>query len=68
VRLDTGDPAALLAAIERLGADPARAAQVGGRGRAYAEEHLTADAAARSYCAWVEKLAATRHPSRPTSR
>jgi colanic acid biosynthesis glycosyl transferase WcaI len=63
VRVDTGDPAALLAAIERFGADPDRAAEVGGRGRAYAEEHLTAAAAARSYCAWVEKLAATRHPS-----
>jgi colanic acid biosynthesis glycosyl transferase WcaI len=68
VRVETGDPAALLAAIERFGADPARAAEVGARGRAYAEEHLTADAAARAYCAWVERLAATRHPSRPPSR
>jgi colanic acid biosynthesis glycosyl transferase WcaI len=65
VRLDTGDPAALLAAVERFGADPARAALIGARGRAYAEEHLTADAAARAYCAWVEKLAVGRHTLDP---
>jgi colanic acid biosynthesis glycosyl transferase WcaI len=61
VRLDTGDPAALLAAVARFGADPARSALIGGRGRAYAEEQLTAEAAARAYCAWVEKLAVGRH-------
>lgn len=68
VRLDTGDPAALLAAVERFGADPDRAAVVGDRGRAYAEEHLTADAAARAYGVWVEELAARRPPSRRSPR
>jgi glycosyltransferase involved in cell wall biosynthesis len=60
VRVDTGDPAALLAAVLRVGQDQARAAEMGRRGRAYAEEFLTAAAAARSYNAWVEQLAATR--------
>lgn len=60
VRVDTGDPAALHATVRGLGLDPERAAATGARGRAYAEEHLTAAAAARAYCAWVEKLAATR--------
>ena len=72
VRVDTGDPAALHAAVAELGADPERATAIGARGRAYAQEHLTAAAAARSYCAWVEKLAATRGgrrsvPSVPTT-
>jgi colanic acid biosynthesis glycosyl transferase WcaI len=68
VRLDTGDPAGLLAAVERFGAEPERAALIGGRGRAYAEEHLTADAAARAYRAWVEGLAVGRHALHPMGR
>jgi glycosyltransferase involved in cell wall biosynthesis len=61
VRVDTGDPAALLAAVRRVGQDHARAAEMGRRGRAYAEEFLSASAAARSYDAWVGQLAATRN-------
>ncbi len=60
VRVDTGDPAALLAAVRGVGQDQASAARMGRRGRAYAEEFLTAGAAARSYDAWVGQLAATR--------
>ncbi len=60
VRVDTGDPAGLLVAVERFGNDPARASDIGVRGRAYAAEHLTAGAAARAYCNWVENLAASR--------
>ncbi len=65
VRVDTGDPAGLYTAVAELGRDPERATAIGARGRAYAEEHLTAAAAARSYCAWVEKLAAMRGSRRP---
>lgn len=60
VRVDTGDPAALLAAVVRLGTDTARGAEMGRRGRVYAKEFLTASAAVRSCGAWVEQLAATR--------
>ena len=64
VRCATGDPAALHAAVEALGNDPQRSADIGARGRAYAEQHLTVSAATRAYSDWVEHLAATRSAPR----
>jgi len=64
VRVDTGDPAALHAAIEKFGNDTAWASETGARGRAYADEHLTAAAASRAYSTWVEGLAASRASGR----
>jgi colanic acid biosynthesis glycosyl transferase WcaI len=60
IRVDTGDPVALYDAVVALGRDPVRAAAMGARGRGYAEKHLSAAAAAASYCRWVEELAARR--------
>jgi colanic acid biosynthesis glycosyl transferase WcaI len=60
IRVDTGDPAALYDAVVAVGRDPVRAAAMGARGRVYAEEHLSAAAAAASYSRWVEERAARR--------
>jgi colanic acid biosynthesis glycosyl transferase WcaI len=60
VRVDPGDPAALHDAVAALGGDPERARELGARGRAYTEEHLTETAAARAYCDWVDALATRR--------
>lgn len=67
LRVDTGDPAALHSAVERLGSDPARAAEIGARGRTYADEHLTAAAAARAYGTWVDRLVTSRTSGRRVS-
>lgn len=60
IRTDPGDPAALLAAAERLGNDPNLAAELGRAGARYAETTLSQDAAIMQYGSWVRELAATR--------
>ncbi len=67
VRVDPGDPVALHDRVAELGDDATRARDIGSRGRAYAEEHLTAAAAARAYDAWVRALAATRSATSDSS-
>lgn len=51
-----GDPALLLKAAMALGDDSVARAEMGERGRAYAEAMLTPDAAIRSYEAWARGL------------
>ncbi|NMO90430.1 glycosyltransferase family 4 protein [Actinomycetospora sp. TBRC 11914] len=58
VRVDPGEPVALLEAVTTTAADPAAASAAGLRGRAYAEDTLGAAAAHRAYCTWVEGLGA----------
>jgi colanic acid biosynthesis glycosyl transferase WcaI len=53
----TGDTEAVLAEIERIGADPATAAQLGDHGRAHARRNLTASASLAAYEQWVRNLA-----------
>lgn len=52
-----GDAAAILDAIEQAGSDPAQAELVGGRGRAFARDHLSAQASLGRYEGWVRALA-----------
>jgi len=51
---------ALCDAVAAVGSDRAWARELGARGRAYADRHLTAGAAARAYLEWVETLADSR--------
>jgi len=60
VRVDPGDAAALHEAAAALGRDPARAREIGARGRSYADQYLTAACAARAYREWIETLAWSR--------
>jgi glycosyltransferase involved in cell wall biosynthesis len=53
------DPAALLAAVRSLAADPARRQRLGGAGRAYARATLTAGQALASLETLVEQIAGT---------
>lgn len=56
VRADPGDPGALHDVVLALAADPARCAEMGGRGRLYAKEELAASTAAQKYLSWVTAL------------
>ncbi|MDP9026320.1 MAG: glycosyltransferase family 4 protein, partial [Actinomycetota bacterium] len=49
LRVDPGDPAALLAIVQRLAADPALAARLGVHGRRYRLAHLTEHAAIAAF-------------------
>lgn len=49
VRVDAGDPAALLAAAETLGRDPRRARQLGAAGRTFKHDRLSEPAAVASF-------------------
>jgi colanic acid biosynthesis glycosyl transferase WcaI len=53
----TGDTPAVLAEIERIGADPAAGAEMGERGRAHARRNLAASASLAAYEQWVRELA-----------
>ncbi|TCK20935.1 WcaI family glycosyltransferase [Pseudonocardia endophytica] len=53
-----GDPAALLEGSETLAGDESGARAMGERGRRYAQQVLTEDAARSAYVQWVEELAA----------
>lgn len=59
VRIDAGDPAALVAAATALARDPG-SASFGPRGQAYADAVLSEEAAMAAYRRWVETLAAGR--------
>ncbi|NDI48566.1 glycosyltransferase family 4 protein [Goekera deserti] len=56
-RVASGDPGALLDAVEWLVSEPRRAAVMGGNGRRYAAEHLTEFSAMERHQAWVLDLA-----------
>jgi glycosyltransferase involved in cell wall biosynthesis len=60
VRIDAGDPTALVTAALRLCEDRGRAAAMGARGPAYCESLLSESAALDSYDAWVRRLHARR--------
>ncbi|MDL5159581.1 glycosyltransferase family 4 protein [Actinomycetospora termitidis] len=60
VRVDPGEPEALLAAIRTTAEDSA----AGERGRRYAEDALGAGRAHAAYVAWVEELASLRRAAR----
>ncbi|NEM05910.1 glycosyltransferase family 4 protein [Geodermatophilus normandii] len=69
---EAGDPAAILAAIESVSADPAAADAMGAAGRSYAASHLTGPASLSRYEAWVRGLAsgggaASGHDRSPSS-
>jgi glycosyltransferase involved in cell wall biosynthesis len=55
-RVDAGDPAALLVAVERLRADPGRAAALGANGPVYCDRVLSESAALDAYDGWVHEL------------
>jgi colanic acid biosynthesis glycosyl transferase WcaI len=59
-----GDPEALAAAIRRLSADPARAREIGLRGRAFVEQHYSRAAQAERFAAILEEAAAERRGGR----
>jgi colanic acid biosynthesis glycosyl transferase WcaI len=61
VRVDPGDPAALLQAALKLGSDRERSLELGERGRCYCEDLLSEEAAIDSYEEWITGLAAHRH-------
>lgn len=56
VRVNAGDPVALLEAVRALGADKVRAVALGQRGRAFREEVLSEDAAISTYASWLSDL------------
>jgi glycosyltransferase involved in cell wall biosynthesis len=56
LRVDAGDPEALLEAIRALAADELRASELGRRGRAFREEVLSEDAAVSAYANWLSGL------------
>jgi glycosyltransferase involved in cell wall biosynthesis len=61
------DPAALLAAVRGLAADPARRERLGGAGYAYARAALTADQALAGLEALVELIATRAATARPVA-
>jgi glycosyltransferase involved in cell wall biosynthesis len=61
------DPAALLAAVRGLAADPTRRERLGDAGRAYARAALTADQALAGLEALVERIAAGAGTARPVA-
>lgn len=65
IRVDSGDPAALLAAIERVAADPVLAARCAVAGPAYARDVLGADQALAQFNDWLAGLDAGDHPAEP---
>lgn len=60
MRVDAGDPAALVDAVEDLGGDPERAARLGAGGRRFQEEHLSETAAIDRFEEWIAKLLRSR--------
>ena len=60
IRVDPGDPAALLDAAVALGADAGWRRELSTRGQAYARDHLGPRSAHDAYRAWVARLAALR--------
>lgn len=58
VRVEPGQPEALLDAVLRIGQDTAWADQLGSAGRAYQRAVLSEDAALNHYTAWLEQIAA----------
>ena len=67
VRVDAGDPRALLDAVLSLRADPLSAGQLGQAGRDFRSTHLDRDAAIDHYAEWLETVAATRGRRRPVA-
>ncbi|HEY0248655.1 MAG TPA: glycosyltransferase [Gryllotalpicola sp.] len=60
IRVDPGDPAALLEAVSRLRADSALRARLGMAGLAFRDAYLTEDAAIDSYEEWLQSLVESR--------
>ncbi|GLZ51853.1 glycosyltransferase family 4 protein [Actinomycetospora sp. NBRC 106378] len=65
VRIEAGVPEDLLRAVLRTGVDREGAAAAGLRGRLFARDALSEDAARAAYVGWVEGLAAGRSSRRP---
>ncbi|MGY1631558.1 glycosyltransferase family 4 protein [Geodermatophilus sp. SYSU D01186] len=63
-----GNAESILAAIERVAADPATAEGMGAAARAYALTHLTGARALERYATWVRNLATSRRQSPPRCR
>ncbi|NMM17486.1 MAG: glycosyltransferase family 4 protein [Cellulomonas sp.] len=63
IRVDAGDPAALLVAVCALGLDAARAAELGLAGLAYRERLLSDTVAIESFGRWLTSLAGSRDSS-----
>lgn len=60
VRIDPGEPEALLRGTLRTGVDAGAALAMGLRGQFFARDALSADAARAAYVSWVEGLAGAR--------
>jgi len=60
IRVDAGDPRALVDAILALESDPELAAKLGAAGLAFRDAHLTEDAAIDSYAEWLASLVASK--------
>jgi colanic acid biosynthesis glycosyl transferase WcaI len=60
VRVDAGNPGALVDAVLTLHADPERAGALGAAGRRYRDEVLSADAAMNHFGQWLEGLVEKR--------
>jgi colanic acid biosynthesis glycosyl transferase WcaI len=68
VRVDPGDPGALLDAVLALHRDPERAAELGRRGQAYRDSVLSEDAAIDNYANWLATLPSGRRGAGRTLR
>ncbi|GAA4174992.1 glycosyltransferase family 4 protein [Gryllotalpicola koreensis] len=65
IRVDAGDPAALVDAIAALGSDPERARRLGARGLAFREVHLAEDSAIDNYVEWLTSLVDSTRNTEP---
>ncbi|MCH5645473.1 glycosyltransferase family 4 protein [Gordonia sp. ABSL49_1] len=66
VVVPAGDPARLIAAIERVAADDELAASLGAAGKAYSDKALGVDTAVSRFEDWLNKLAGRAHASART--
>lgn len=59
VIVPAGEPAALVAEVDRVGTDPALAGSLGSAGMDYSRQHLSVDAAVDRFEQWLGTLAST---------